>query len=228
MLKIDMHVHTWYSDSRASVEEVLEAARQKGLDGVAITDHDTLYGAYRAAEKKGKLIVIPGEEVMTNQGEILSLGIKKTIPKDLSVVEAIERTHLQRGLVIVPHPTIPLFGRFRERDLKNLQIDGLEVLSAVTPIPGYFLKKNLELARRLGVSITVGSDSHSSETVGDAYTIVNSESRDLRDILRAIRLGHTSVGGHASKSAFKIGMVKGLFIHVLKAYVAPSHRILRT
>ena len=67
MLKIDMHVHTWYSDSTASVDAVLEVAQRKGLDGIAITDHNTLRGAYEALKRRDSLVVIPGEEVKTAQ-----------------------------------------------------------------------------------------------------------------------------------------------------------------
>ena len=214
MLKIDLHVHTWYSDSTGSVKAVLEVARRKGLDGIAITDHDTLRGAYEALERRGRLIVIPGEEVKTAQGEILALGVKRLIPKNLSITEAIWRTHTQGGLVVIPHPTVPLLGRLREKNLKDLPIDGLEVFSAIAPLGGYFLKRNLELARRLRVSITAGSDSHFPETVGDAYTNVCSESPVLKDVLRAIKSGLTSLGGNRSRLVFKLRMVEGLFAHL--------------
>jgi predicted metal-dependent phosphoesterase TrpH len=214
MLKIDMHVHTWYSDSTGSVEEVLEVARRKGLDGVAITDHHTMMGAYEALRRRGRLVVIPGEELMTTQGEILALGIRKKIPKDLPITEAIRRTHIQGGLAIIPHPTVPFFSRLRGDALQNLPIDGLEVFSAITPLAGHFLEKNLKLAQRLGVTKTAGSDSHFPETVGDAYTIIYSESRDLKDVLRHMRLGHTSIGGRPSSLAFKLRMIKGLFTHI--------------
>jgi len=213
MLKIDMHVHTWYSDSDGSVDEVLEVARLKGLDGLAVTDHKTVAGAHEALRKRGKLIVIPGEEITTTQGEILALGIRKRIPERLPITDAILRIHMQGGLAIVPHPTVSFFSRL-SKNPQNYLIDGLEVFSAITPLPGYFLRKNLELARRLRVGITAGSDSHSVETVGDAYTIVYSESRDLRDILQAVKLGNTSVGGGPSKLIFKFRMIERVFAHL--------------
>jgi len=212
MLKIDAHVHTWYSDSSASVDEVLAMAQTKGLDGLAITDHQTLAGAYEALRKKGRLIVIIGEEIKTAQGEVLALGIRKAIPKDLPMIETLQRIHAQQGLAILPHPTLPLFGRSREGTLKNHPIDGLEVISAITPLPRHFLRKNLELARRLRMPITAGSDSHFAETVGDAYTIVYARDRNVTDILDAIRLGYTSIGGGPSKSAFKLRIIGRLLI----------------
>ncbi|MEM2112019.1 MAG: CehA/McbA family metallohydrolase [Candidatus Bathyarchaeia archaeon] len=210
MLKIDIHVHTWFSDSTGSVEEVMETAQRKGLDGIAITDHDTIEGACEALKKKGSLIVIPGEEVETDRGEILALGIEKAIPRRLPIVEAINMVHIQGGLVIIPHPTVPFFNKLKEETMKKLSIDGLEVFSAATPSPRYFLRKNLEIVKSLKVSILAGSDSHLPETVGDAYTLVYSESRDLDSLLRAIKLGRTAIVPHPSNLTSKLKMyIKG-------------------
>lgn len=40
--KFDLHIHTTYSDGELSIEEVVEKAKEKGLDGIAITDHDNI------------------------------------------------------------------------------------------------------------------------------------------------------------------------------------------
>ena len=217
MFKIDMHVHTWYSDSSGSVEDVIEAAKKKGLDGLAITDHNTMKGSREAEKMRTDLLIIPGEEIKTERGEILAYGIKETIPKGLPISETIRRIHLQGGLAVLPHPTIPFFSWLKEGDIKRLQIDGLEVISAITPLPRYFLKKNLAIAQRLGLAVLAGSDSHSSETVGDTYTIVNSRSLDLKDVLNAIRLGQTKICFHPSKLAFKARMIRGTFLSLLRA-----------
>ena len=49
------------------------------------------------------------------------------------------------------------------------------------------IRRNIELAKRLGLPQTGGSDSHMSQTVGDMYTIVNAASRTIEDVLDAIR-----------------------------------------
>jgi len=214
MLKIDMHVHTRYSDSEASVSEVLMEAERKGLDGLAITDHWTVKGAIEAMKKRGKLIIIPGQEIETKHGEILALGIKNKIRAKLSIQETIKRIHAQGGLAIVPHPTIPLFSVLNEEEMKTLPLDGIEVFSAITPIPGYFLRKNIELARRLRLSMVAGSDSHYAETVGDAYTIIYCRSRKVDDILRAVKLGRTSIGGRSSGLIFKWKTAKDVILHI--------------
>ncbi|MEM2098035.1 MAG: PHP domain-containing protein, partial [Methanothrix sp.] len=37
-MRFDLHIHSRYSDGRASVEEILRVARRKGLSGIAVTD----------------------------------------------------------------------------------------------------------------------------------------------------------------------------------------------
>jgi len=224
-LKIDMHVHTSYSDSNGSVSEVLKEAQRKGLDGVAITDHKTVRGAYEALRRRGKLIVIPGQEVKTKQCEILALGIREKIEDNLPVLEVIKKIHAQGGLAILPHPTVPFFSGLNEENLKNLPIDGIEVFSSITPLPWHFLKKNLELARRLRVPIVAGSDSHFVETVGDAYTIIHCEDRSIHEALRAIRLGRTSIGGGPSKISFKLRMIGGTIPHIISGIFKKPKRL---
>jgi hypothetical protein len=216
MLKIDLHVHTCHSDSSGSVREILEVARRRGLDGIAIMDHDTTEAVCEALEERGKLIIIGGEEVKTKRGEILALGINETIQKELTITDTINRIHTQGGLAVIPHPSIPFFSKLREKDMRSLPIDGLEAFSAITPFSQHFLRRNLELAQRLGKPVTGGSDSHHPATVGDAYTIVYSETREPIDILQAIKLGQTEVGGNPSKLAFKLRMTGGLFTHIFR------------
>jgi len=219
-LKVDVHVHTSHSDSRASVEQVIETAKRRGLDGVAITDHHTLRGAEEAMTKETRLIIVPGEEVNTNLGDILALGIREVIPYGLSAGEAIRRVHSQGGLAIIPHPTIPLLSNFKESDLRRLPIDGLEVFSAITPLAWHYARKNLRLARRLKLPIVAGSDSHHPQTIGDAYTLIYTKGINLSEILDAIKQGKTGIGCNSSKLFFKARMVKGVVTYL----ISKAHR----
>lgn len=64
-MKLDLHVHTDISDGFLSIEQTLLAAKRKGLDGIAITDHDTTDGCMQAIALGAKLglKVIPGVEI---------------------------------------------------------------------------------------------------------------------------------------------------------------------
>ena len=50
MMRADLHSHTLYSDGALSVEDLIQRAKSKGLDIIAITDHDTLVGSKYACE----------------------------------------------------------------------------------------------------------------------------------------------------------------------------------
>ena len=62
--RVDLHVHTYFSDGALSPEDVIEAAKSRGLAGLAITDHDTLEGVARARAAAGSTLeVVPGVEI---------------------------------------------------------------------------------------------------------------------------------------------------------------------
>ena len=76
--RADLHIHTHFSDSTSSPEEVVEEAHQQNLSCIAITDHDVLEGILPAQEaaKKYALEVLPGIELSTeyNGKDIHMLG----------------------------------------------------------------------------------------------------------------------------------------------------------
>jgi len=82
-LKIDLHVHTCYSgDCATTLEEVVSQSKRKGLNGVAITDHNTVEGAPKLIQRKNAdLMIIPGIEVSTTRGHILGINVTMPIPR---------------------------------------------------------------------------------------------------------------------------------------------------
>jgi predicted metal-dependent phosphoesterase TrpH len=68
---IDLHIHSNYSDGTKSPATIVEMARRKGLQAIAITDHDTVDGVAEALEYGHRLgvEVIPGIEISSWHGE---------------------------------------------------------------------------------------------------------------------------------------------------------------
>ena len=87
-MKFDLHIHSNYSDGRASVVEIINAAVRRGLDGIALTDHDNMRGIPAARryikEQKLDLILIPGVEVTTSEGHLLVLGVEEPPKRKLT------------------------------------------------------------------------------------------------------------------------------------------------
>lgn len=189
-LKIDLHVHTCYSeDATTTLKEVVYYAKKKGLNGVAITDHETLKGALKLA-RKSQLIIIPGLEVETQRGHILALNIKTLIPPKLSLTETVQKIHDVGGVAVVAHPAMVLKTGLGLRITSNSNIDAVEVINSAS-FP-FFLSTYLgrRLAKRLNLPQTAGSDSHHALEIGTAYTLVDADSNTV-DVVEAIRKGAT-------------------------------------
>ncbi|MEM3453321.1 MAG: PHP domain-containing protein [Candidatus Hadarchaeum sp.] len=191
MLQLDLHVHTKYSyDGTCAVEKAVEVAKAKGLNGIAITDHDSISGHWEAKKiSKDGFLVIPGVEVSSAHGHIVGLGINELIPKGLSAVETVELIRAQGGIAIAAHPFVP--GRHPEL-VYRANFDAIECLNSraillSNPLAQRFARKN-------GLTMVAGSDAHRCDDVGMAYTLVDCE-LNLETILEKIRRGGTSIGG---------------------------------
>jgi len=184
----------------------LEHARAKGLDGLAITDHSILEGYFRAREVESDLLLIPGYEVETEAGHILVLGLEE-LPSGVESIgyeELVGWVRSHGGLTVIAHPAI---SRLHLVKWNRSPPDAVEVLNASYPLE-YFVKRGLRLSERLGLPAVGGSDSHSTITVGDAYSVVDVQEAAVDDVLRAIIAGRVRFEGGLSpiKSRLRIGV----------------------
>jgi len=172
----DMHIHTKYSpDSASEIRDIFRIAKKRGLDGVAITDHDTMEGALKAHKlsKKYELSVIIGCEYSTDAGDIIGYFLNEDI-KTRNIFEVIDRVHQQGGLVSIPHP----FDRFRARgsifyvnknalnQVKN-NIDFVEINGKCF---GNFNNRAKKFAEDNNLQLIGGSDSHEATETGKICT----------------------------------------------------------
>jgi len=189
-LKIDLHTHTHYSeDATTTLKELIHSAKKRGLEGVAVTDHDITLGALRLTKQK-HLIVIPGAEISTLDGHVLALNVTEPIEPKLSLVETAEKIRRLGGIAVIAHPGAVLKTGLGNKISSASNLDGIEVINAAA-FP-FFLSTYLSrrLARRLGLPQTAGSDAHHPNEIGNAFTMVNADSnRD--EIIEAIRKGKT-------------------------------------
>jgi predicted metal-dependent phosphoesterase TrpH/glycosyltransferase involved in cell wall biosynthesis len=166
----DLHMHTDHShDCSVPVPALLDHAERIGLGAIAITDHNVFSGAQEAAElaRDRELIVIPGEEVKTDAGEVIGLFLREEIPRGMSMGETIAAIREQGGVVYLPHPfdrlhTIP-DATTLHRHLA--EIDVFEVFNARL----LFETMNdeaLRFARKYNLTMGAGSDAHVLQGVG--------------------------------------------------------------
>jgi glycosyltransferase involved in cell wall biosynthesis len=168
----DFHVHSHHSkDCVMPVADILERAREVGLDVVAITDHDSAAGGLEARELADRygVRVIVGEEVKSKEGEVIGLFLEKTIPGGMSFAETVAAIKDQRGIVYVPHPfdrlhTIPSPQVLRAN---VAAIDVVEVFNSRLAFPG-FNELAERFAQRYRIPAAAGSDAHVLPGIGTA------------------------------------------------------------
>ncbi len=215
-MKIDVHVHTAYSDGRGTVREILKIAKFKGLDGLAVTDHDCFKGYSEARLYSSGLLVIPGYEVHTDAGHVLvlGLGLLPSETRRIRYEELIEWVRCMGGLTVLAHPAAGIIKLNRWIRCKP---DAVEVLNALYPLHGYFIYKGLNVASKLGVPAVGGSDAHYPQNVGDAYTIVESDNPSLDDFMEYFRRGDVYFSGRLSPLSSRLKVGLGYIISMMGA-----------
>jgi predicted metal-dependent phosphoesterase TrpH len=192
-------MHTTASDGWPVPSELVDYASATGLDVIAVTDHDTVEGALRAADYAAScsgVHVVIGEEVSSRDGHIVGLFLERRVRPGMSAAATVHAIHEQDGLAIAVHP----FWRTQRRTrggpvhgvgwlAAELDFDAIEVENAT---PGFYLFN--QLARRLNVGLgraeVGGSDAHILDAVGRAYT--QFPGRTPRALRTALEKGRTS------------------------------------
>lgn len=192
---IDLHCHTFFSgDGVSSPEELIAAAKRKGLHGFAVTDHNTCDGINYMLElglmrpdglPVDGFLVIPGVEITTHEGHLLCIGVTMPLLKDVPAAEVCRLIHEAGGLAIPPHPCDLFRAGIRVDELEHLDIDAIEVFNAATTFKRYN-RKALEYAKSRGLPMIAGSDAHDEAAMGTAYTILKTDDFSVKGILAQI------------------------------------------
>ncbi len=195
LLNFDLHTHSFFSgDGVSTPEELIATAKARGLQGLALTDHNTCEGMDYLLRKGlirpdglpvNGFLVIPGVEVSTAEGHLICLGVTLPNMKGRPALEVCRAIHERGGLAIPPHPYDYFRAGIRESVLKVLDADAIEVYNAATTFQ-FCNKKALEYAKARGYAMTAGSDGHHENSMGVAYTTLEVEEFTLAAVLRQI------------------------------------------
>jgi predicted metal-dependent phosphoesterase TrpH len=208
-LRVEFHCHTEYSaDSLTKIKQLISICKHRKIDRVVVTDHNTIKGALKAKEFAPELVIV-GEEIMTQSGELLAVFVSKEVPAYLPTMEAITRLRDQNAFIIIPHPfDIYRSGSWEKIELEKIasHVDAIEIFNA-RAYSNRFNNRAKEFALNYGLQGTVGSDAHTLGEVGKATMLLNNFTGpdDLRSVL--------------PDGGFDVSM-SSIFIHLASRYAA--------
>jgi len=188
MLKLDLHLHSCFSnDAVGTPQDMIASLQKRGLQGMALTDHNTIKG-YLKVQKliPDDFLVIPSVEISTADGHLLALNVMENIPGGLPVEETVERVIDAGGEPIVPH-LFRLLSGIKKEKLKAIRtkISAIEVFNGCS-VPNTNLK-TAKVAHTFNLGGTGGSDSHDPAFAGYAYTVVNTTDLRIDTVLSEIK-----------------------------------------
>lgn len=190
---IDMHLHQdrHSFDSHVSLEDIIDEAKRKGLDGICITDHDDLGLREIVSDFYTEdLKIFVGVEILTTQGDILVIGLDKVPDKMLTPTELLHLGKEQGAVAISAHPYRKnnrglednIYHHHRDADYP---LTGVEVCNGSTP--KHLNAQAGETAEKCNLAMTAGSDAHFKERVGLMATYFPYDIETEEDLIKAIK-----------------------------------------
>lgn len=202
---IDLHAHTYplSHDSALSPDDLVEAAKAAGLDGVCLTEHDFFWDQVKAADlaRRHDFPVIPGIEVNTEFGHIVVFGLQKFVYGMHRLADLARMVAAAGGAMIAAHPyrrQLPF--ELRESGDWSAPLERAaarnEAYRCVHAIETYNGRGSARenafaaaLCDRFGLPRTAGSDAHHLSDVGVCATEFDARIDNLHDLITALRSG---------------------------------------
>ena len=191
LIRADFHIHTTFSDdSETNSKDLIERlVAHPSIKVAAVTDHDSVKGINTVrdlAEPFPEILIIPGVEISTPQGDIVVLGTEELPPKPWTVENVVDFGKKNACVSTAAHP-------FREWGLGEIartsNVDAIEVLNGASSSSAN--KQAHDLAKELSLPGVAGSDSHKPSELFSVYNEVRA-GMDVDEILKAIKKGQLS------------------------------------
>ena len=188
-MKVDLHLHDnkYSTDSHISIEEIVREAKRKGLDGIALTNHENPDVVKEIDElvEKYDFVIFPGVEYLTKDGDIVAFGIDKLPEEQMSAQEFIEYVDKFGGTCTAAHPY-----RTNNRGLE----DKLYTVKGLTAIEGYNGSTSdyhnglaVKAGNELGIQVIGSSDAHVVEKVGVYVTLLPYKVKNVKELIEALK-----------------------------------------
>jgi predicted metal-dependent phosphoesterase TrpH len=185
-----------------TIEQLVAEARSTGLDGICLTDHNHRWdpSEIEALRQKHGFLILRANEITTDQGDILVLGLEEDIQGLIRLQDLRRKVLDAQGYMIAAHPFrgfltfgIGYLGLTPEKaSLRPIfqEVDAVEVMnSRVSETENQFAAQVAEI---LGLSVIGGSDAHKPGEVGRFATRFTDPVHDEKGLIAALKKGRCS------------------------------------
>ena len=196
VLAADFHVHTFFGDGALPPWEIAAEARRRGLDVIAVTNHNQMVAARLGAWLVGRgseLLLLKGEEITAPNYHLVAIGINRSIGWRSSAADAIAAVHAQGGVAIAAHPVRKWMVRctrhgFARRNRGGHSGDIQKSHESAGELVEFEQRVK---AHNPGVAAIGSSDFHHRSPLGLCRTYLVVDERSEQGVLDAIRHGRT-------------------------------------
>jgi predicted metal-dependent phosphoesterase TrpH len=213
VLTADLHVHAFPGDGVLPAWELRKEARRRGIDVIAITNHNqSIASRLPAGGRPGELpIVIRGQEITSPQFHMVAAGVRRVVDWRLPLGQAIADVHSQGAVAIAAHP---VRDSWRVRDGDALRgLDGTEAVHGRGEeySRGRFQLREFYRTVRLhnpSAAAIGSSDFHGVAPLGNCRTYILVDEVSEQGVLNAIRRGRTVAADNRGMLIGDPGLVK--------------------
>jgi len=198
---VDLHTHSFPASqcSSVSVDELIQEAKRIQLDAICLTDHNHVWDrkAIEDLNQKHGFPVFGGNEVTTDQGDMLVYGMQTDVKGIIRLTDLYKMVDDVDGFLIAAHPfrgflvfNASHIGLTVEKAMQRSayeQVHALEIMNGkVTEKENRFSGK---VAEGLGLPATGGSDAHEVSGVGKYATRFKHSIESERELVQALKSG---------------------------------------
>jgi predicted metal-dependent phosphoesterase TrpH len=186
---IDLHTHEilYSACSRMTLEQAVDAAKETGLDGICITDHDSLNVRYAEYLRETDFPVFVGVEMYTKQGDMIAFGLEYLPKAQPTAQEFINFVATHNGFCYAAHPFRACGGGVAAHIYELNKLPGIEVLNGANTIAEN--NTAMQACRKLNCIPVAGSDAHFPEDVGRYATWFPDKIGSESELVTALKSG---------------------------------------
>jgi predicted metal-dependent phosphoesterase TrpH len=196
ILTADLHVHAFPGDGVLPAWQLRNEARRRGIDVIAITNHNQSIAASLPSGAGGGALplVVPGQEITAPGFHMVAVGVREVVNWRLPAAQAVAAVHAQGGVAIAAHPVRDSWRASADGALA--EIDGTEAVHTLGEAHSrgrHQLREFYRRAREQNPTVApIGSsDFHGMAPLGRCLTYIVVDEVSEQGVLRAIRGGRT-------------------------------------